>query len=150
MNNLLLLLILVMMLPVSASSDQVIPMSQHKSGTFYVDVIVADQPRQKFVVDTGASHVTISHRTLKKLLNKKQALFVRSMKGILADGSNIDVPVYKVTSLEIAGVCRFNDVEVAVIKSDTRSVLGLSVLSRAAPFVFNLSPPQLKLSNCPG
>ena len=133
---------------VNADSNKIVPMVKHVAATFYVSVTIADQPSEDFVVDTGASHVTISDKTLKKLLDKQQAIFVRSMKGILADGSSIDVPVYRISSLIIGNRCRFKDIEVAVIKGNARCVLGLSVLSQAAPFTFHTEPPQLQLSNC--
>jgi hypothetical protein len=40
------------------------------------------------------------------------------------------------------------EVEVAVFPGNTRQIVGLSVLTRAAPFVFSTNPPQLQLSNC--
>jgi len=144
----LLLLVLMHALTVSADSSRVIPMVKHKSATFYVGVTIGDLPSKEFVIDTGASHVTISRKTLQKLLNKKQAIFVRSMKGILANGASINVPVYKISSLNIGGGCQFKNVEVAVIERDVRGVLGLSALNRAAPFTFSVDPPQLQLSNC--
>jgi len=144
----LILLILSHTTLVAADSKMVVPMVQHSAATFYVNVTIADQISEEFVIDTGASHVTISDTTLEKLLNKQQATFVRLMTGVLADGSSIEVPVYRISSLKIGNNCRFKDVEVAVIEGGARCVLGLSVLSQAAPFTFYTEPPQLHLSNC--
>jgi len=144
----LFILILPSAITVSADSNVTIPMVKHSTATFYVSVTIGDQLSEEFVIDTGASHVTISDETLGKLLDKQQAVFMRSMTGILADGSSIKVPVYRISSLKVGSDCLFNDVEVAVIKGGARSVLGLSVLSRAAPFTFHTEPPQLQLSNC--
>jgi hypothetical protein len=41
------------------------------------------------------------------------------------------------------------DVETAVFDTK-RQILGLSVLNRAAPFIFSVDPPELVLSNCTG
>lgn len=148
MKKWLMLLIASFAMNASADSEYLIPMVQHDAATFYITVEIADQLSEEFVIDTGSSHVTITRETLSQLLEKNQATFVRSMTAILADGSNIDVPVYRVSSLNIGGHCRFENIEVAVIEGDTRCVLGLSVLSLAAPFTFHIEPPQLQLSNC--
>lgn len=148
MQKWLLLLLVFIAMNVSADSEHIIPMVRHDAATFYINVEIADQISEEFVIDTGSSHVTITRATLTKLLEKEQATFVRFMTAVLADGSNIDLPIYRVSSLNIGGNCRFENIEVAVIDGDTRCVLGLSVLSRAAPFTFHIEPPQLQLSNC--
>ena len=130
------------------ASEQLIPMVKHDAQTFYVNVKIADQLTEEFVIDTGASHVTISDTIIKKLLDNHQATFVRLMTGVLADGSTIEVPVYRVSRLKIGANCEFKDVEVAVIKGGARCVLGLSALRYAAPFTFHVDPPQIQLSNC--
>ncbi len=150
MRKLLFILLFGFSFNVLADSQQVIPMVQHDTATFYVKVKIADEISEEFVIDTGASHVTISRHTLNKLLKKDQATFIRSMVGVLADGTSIDVPVYRISRLDIGGTCHFENIEVAVIEGDARCVLGLSVLRQAAPFTFNLDPPQLELSHCSG
>jgi hypothetical protein len=40
------------------------------------------------------------------------------------------------------------DIEVTETPVNSRSLLGLTALKKAAPFTFLLSPNELKLSNC--
>lgn len=148
MRNLLFLLLLFFAMSVQAGSEQIISMVKHDTATFYVSVAIGDQPMQNFVVDTGASHVTITRGTLEALLDKQQAVFLRHMIGVLADGSSIEVPIYRISSLNIGGECRFENIEVAIMEGNVRCVLGLSVLNQAAPFTFKVDPPQIQLSGC--
>ena len=101
-----------------------------------------------FYVDTGSSITTINQPTLDRLIKQGLADYDRDLSGILADGSRLTVPVYRVASLNIGG-CVLRDVETAVFDTE-RQILGLSVLNRAAPFIFSIDPPELVLSNCAG
>ncbi len=100
------------------------------------------------MVDTGSSITTINQPTLDRLIEQGLANYDRDLSGILADGSRLTVPVYRVASLDIGG-CVLEDVETAVFDTN-RQILGLSVLNRAAPFIFSVDPPELVLSNCAG
>jgi hypothetical protein len=70
------------------------------------------------------------------------------MRGRLANGSEIDVPVYAIEALSVGGGCWLRDVEAAVFPGSTRAILGLNALQRTAPFIFSFEPPRLVLSNC--
>lgn len=131
-----------------AEPSHSIPIYKYEASTFYIDVSIAGAESEAYLIDTGASYVTISETTLADLLDKQQAKFVKNMGAMLADGSGIDVAVYRVSSLQIGDRCHFRDVEVAVIPGQARSVLGLSALRHAAPFMFSVDPPELKVSNC--
>ncbi|WP_126453462.1 retropepsin-like aspartic protease family protein [Sulfuriflexus mobilis] len=131
-----------------AESTQSIPIYKYEASTYYIDVSIADSESEAYLIDTGASYVTISETTLADLLDKDQAEFVRVMSAVLADGRGMDVPVYRVSSLQIGKHCHFSDVEVAVIPGEARCVLGLSALRQAAPFIFSIDPPELTVSNC--
>lgn len=131
-----------------AEPVQSIPIYKYEASTYYIDVSIAGAENEAYLIDTGASYVTISETTLADLLDKQQAEFVKNMGAVLADGSGIDVAVYRVSSLQIGDRCHFRDVEVAVIPGQARSVLGLSALRHAAPFMFSIDPPELKVSNC--
>lgn len=131
-----------------AEPVQSIPIYKYEASTYYIDVSIAGAEREAYLIDTGASYVTISDTTLADLLDNKQAEFVKIMSAVLADGSGIDVPVYRVSSLQIGNRCQFKNVEVAVLPGDARCVLGLSALRHAAPFMFSVDPPELKVSNC--
>ena len=121
--NWLWLLFLPYTLAVSAAPATVVPMVKYDAQTYYVNVTIGDAVSEEFVIDTGASHVTISDSTLKKLLANNQATFVRAMTGVLADGTNIDVPVYRIDHLKIGNQCSFHDIEVAVMQGNARCVL---------------------------
>ncbi len=143
-------LILISFLPqvLSAEPLQSIPIYKYEASTYYIDVSIAGAESEAYLIDTGASYVTINEDLLADLLDARQAEFVKIMSAVLADGSNIDVPVYRVNSLQIGNRCLFKDVEVAVIPGNPRCVLGLSALRHAAPFMFSVDPPELKVSNC--
>jgi hypothetical protein len=70
------------------------------------------------------------------------------MVRILADGSEMTVPVYFVGRIRIGDSCWLNDVEAAVFAGKSRQILGLSALRKTAPFIFSVDPPSLALSQC--
>lgn len=72
------------------------------------------------------------------------------MRGRLADGSELEVPVYSIDAISIGDACWLRDVEAAVFPGNTRPILGLNVLQRAAPFIFSFEPPRPVLSHCDG
>ncbi|GMR08828.1 MAG: hypothetical protein BMS9Abin26_1835 [Gammaproteobacteria bacterium] len=143
------LLLLVAGLPVGAAyTTMVVPMEERSTATFYIDVILPDVGNMSLMVDTGAAYMTINEDMLKTMEKKGHAVFVRELSARLADGSVRDYPVYKVSEINIGGKCVIQNVEVAVLPGNTRCMLGLSALRKAAPFEFSMDPPQLRLSNC--
>ncbi len=133
---------------VKAETITTVPMQDTGNSVFYVMVKVKGAGKMKFLVDTGAGYMTINEDTLSILKNKGLATYVKDLEGILADGSLIIVPVYKLASINIGGACEIRNVEAAVFPGATRGLLGLSALQRTAPFVFSVEPPALQLSNC--
>jgi predicted aspartyl protease len=131
-----------------ASNFQNIQIHQYSTSTYYVDVSVGEQQAEPFLIDTGASHVTVTNEIIEQLAKQGKAVYLRHLSAVLADGTSIDIPVYRVTTLRVGDMCAFQDVEVAVVPDGTRCVLGLSALKHAAPFVFSVDPPQLQVSNC--
>ena len=101
------------------------------------------------MVDTGSGYMTINEETLAALQSLEQASYLRSMQGILANGTEIKVPVYQLANLNIGGGCQLQNIEAAVFPGKTRQILGLNALKKAGPFIFSFEPPQLVLSNCP-
>jgi predicted aspartyl protease len=116
--------------------------------TFYISGQIGDMGPTDFMVDTGSSYMTINERTLARLRGSQQPQYLRELTGVLANGDQIRVPVYSLARVRIGELCLLEDIEVAVFPGDTRQILGLSALLKAAPFVFSTDPPQLKLSNC--
>ncbi len=136
-------------LPVSAAEfDAVIPMWTKGAATYYVGGEIEGLGPVEFMVDTGSGYLAIGEETLRRLEAQGRAEYVRDLTGVMADGSQRVVPVYRLSRVVIGGSCVLHDVEAAVFPGLTRNILGLNVLAQTAPFVFSLEPPRLVLSHC--
>ncbi len=124
-----------------------VTMSQQSAATFYVPGEIAGVGPVEFLVDTGSGYMVINQRTLDALASTGAARYVKPLRGILADGSTREVPVYALARMRI-GDCWLSDVEAAVFPGESRQILGLSALRKAAPFIFSVDPPALSLSGC--
>jgi predicted aspartyl protease len=133
---------------VIADSYKIIPMNQKRLATYYVQANMHGSGAVEFMVDTGAGYTTINQDTLEPLLRAGNAEYVGELTGVMADGSQHRLPVYLIKHLVLGDDCVLNNVEAAVFPSNTRMLLGLSALEKAAPFVFSTNPPRLSLSNC--
>ncbi len=133
----------------AAELDTTVPMRHGSAATYYVAGYVGGAGETEFMVDTGSGYVTINEVTLEALKDSDRAHYSRNLRGILADGRKLTVPVYVIRSLTIGENCRLRNVEAAVFPGATRQILGLSALKKAAPFTFSFDPPHLTLSNCP-
>lgn len=140
-------LILVSSPVLAGEFDVTVPMHDKGRATYYVNAQVADLGASEFMVDTGSGYVTINEQTLNALQERKQAQYVKELRAILANGSELVIPVYAINQLRIGG-CTIHNVEAAVFPARTRQILGLSALNKAAPFTFSVDPPELVLSNC--
>lgn len=118
------------------------------TGTYYVQGQYGQLAPINLLVDTGSSFSTIDEKTLEALESTGDATFVRSQHGILADGSKIEVPLYRIKNLSLGKVCLVKDIEVAVFPHSRRHILGLNVLAKLSPFSFSLEPPRLTLAGC--
>lgn len=132
-----------------ADGARLITLERHAElGTFYVHVAVAGQSLGAYLVDTGASYMTLTQEHLATLRSAGEASYLRDLEGRTADGRSMVVPLYRLTAITVDQGCVIRDVEAAVLPGSKRGLLGLSVLSKAAPFVFSMNPPSLELSNC--
>jgi predicted aspartyl protease len=125
-----------------------VPMYSKGASTYYIAGKIGNMPETEFMVDTGSSYMTINETTLSELQAEGSPRYLRNLKGILANGDVLNVPVYKITNVRIGQECLLEEVDVAVFPGNTRQILGLSALSKTAPFIFSTQPPQLQLSNC--
>ena len=125
-----------------------IPMTTQGSRTFYISAKLAGLETTEFMVDTGSSYMTINQVTLERLQTRGQAEYLRNLTGVLANGDEMVVPVYRVPRIILGNRCELLDIEAAVFPGRTRQILGLNVLGKASPFVFSVDPPRLTLSNC--
>lgn len=133
----------------AADFDIRIPMRNGGAATFYVNGHVEGAGPADFMVDTGSGYLTINEKTLKALQHSERATYSRDLRGVLADGRELVVPVYVIERITIGGRCQLENVEAAVFPGTTRQILGLNALRKASPFAFSFDPPSLALSNCP-
>ncbi len=131
-----------------AAPLQTIPMNQKRLATYYIEANMHGSGAVEFMVDTGAGYTTINEHTLSLLKQAGNADYVGELTGVMADGSEHRLPVYRIKRLVLGKDCVLNNVEAAVFPQKTRMLLGLSALRKAAPFVFSTNPPSLSLSNC--
>lgn len=125
-----------------------VPMVRKGAATFYVQGDIGGYGNVEMLVDTGAGYTTINQATLQVLQKNGNAEYVKELTGIMADGSRLTVPVYRIKTLTLGASCTLHDVDAAVFPKRTRMLLGLTALEKAAPFVFSTNPPSLVLSNC--
>lgn len=125
-----------------------VPMYSKGASTYYIAGKIGNMPETEFMVDTGSSYMTINEATLSELQANGSPRYLRDLKGRLANGDVLSVPVYTITNVRIGEECLLDEVDVAVFPGKTRQILGLSALSKTAPFIFSTQPPQLQLSHC--
>lgn len=132
----------------AADFDSNVPMHEKGAATYYVNGEIAGVGAVDLMVDTGSGYMTINEETLGILQKSGSVAYVKELSGILADGSRMTVPVYRLSQVRIGPSCTLYDVEAAVFPGKTRQILGLSALRQASPFIFSMNPPKLVLSNC--
>ena len=140
---------LALFLSLTAAADTTnVPMRQGGATTFYIEASIGDLAAQDFMVDTGSGYMTINEVTLAELQQRNQAHYQRDLRGVLANGNEILVPLYRLSRLAIGG-CLLENVDAAVFPGKTRQILGLNALMQAGNFSFSFNPPQLALTDCP-
>lgn len=132
----------------AAEFAQHVPMEHRGASTFYVDGAIEGFGETQFLVDTGAGYTTINQSALEVLKAKGTATYLRDLRGVMADGSRLVVPLYMISGITIGNNCAIQQVEAAVFPGTTRFILGLNALGRVSPFVFSMEPPSLRLSGC--
>lgn len=130
-----------------ASGFTPVPMKEKGTATYYITAKVAGH-EVDLLVDTGAGYSTLNKKLINKLRQSGHARKIGKIEAVLANGSFCELPVYRIASINLGGKCIIKDVEVAETPSNSRSLLGLTALKKAAPFTFSLSPDELQLSNC--
>ena len=130
-----------------ASEFTNVPMKRKGTATYYITAEVAGH-HVDLLVDTGAGYSTLNKQLIKKLKRSGYAHKIGAIEAVLANGSVCELPVYRIRSINLGGNCILKDIEIAETPANSRSLLGLTALRKAAPFTFSLSPDELKLSNC--
>ena len=129
-------------------SSNSVPMRDKGAATYYIDGHISGFGNTEFMVDTGSGYTTINENTLKILSANGNATYLKKLKGILADGTEKIVSVYRISTLKIGNKCELHDVEAAILPGDTRHILGLNTLKKTGSFTFSFEPPTLTLDAC--
>ncbi len=124
-----------------------VPLAASGSGSFTVSATIGGV-QEDFLLDTGASMVTVSADLMKKMKRMGGVEKVGRVGARMASGKIEALDVYRVDSFEIAAGCDLGPIDVAVLRSGKRSLLGMSVLQMAAPFTISMTPPALGLGTC--
>ncbi|GAB3274177.1 retropepsin-like aspartic protease family protein [Parahaliea aestuarii] len=124
-----------------------LPLARSGAGTLTISAEVGGQ-HAEFLVDTGAGMVTISRELFEALEDTGELREVRRVALRLANNRVRPVPVYAVEHFRLGQHCDLGPVEVAVLGKGSRNLLGLSALTRAAPFALDTRNPTLFLSQC--
>lgn len=102
----------------------------------------------EFLLDTGASMVTVSASLFNQIRSHDSVVKVRRVGARLASGKVEALDVYRIERFTLGNNCELGPVEVAVLQRGTRNLLGMNALQQAAPFAISTSPPSLGLSHC--
>ena len=126
----------------------IIPMQEKSARTFYVEARLGGFGKSEFMVDTGSGYTVINEQTLESLKKSGKATYVKDLLGLLADGSEKRVQVYRLSSFSLSDSCKIRDIEVAIFPGSTRHILGLNTLRKMGAFEFSFAPPQLVFKQC--
>lgn len=132
----------------AANLSTVIPLKDKGASTYYIDGVIEGYGNSEFMVDTGSGYTTINQDTLNILKAAGRAIYIKKLRGILADGTEKIVPVYRISKLQIGATCEISNIEAAIFPGNTRHIIGMNTLKKAGSFTFSFSPPTLTLGNC--
>jgi predicted aspartyl protease len=130
------------------SVEQLIPMQASVASTYYINTEILGAGQHSMLVDTGSAYSVINEETLAYLSSNGQAKFIKQLRGRMADGSERIVPLYRIAAMNLVGNCLIKDVDVAIMNGNSRQIIGISTLMRAAPFGMSFDPPVLSLNQC--
>jgi hypothetical protein len=145
------LLVTLMLLAPWAMADSAryqIPIQTQGAHTYYVASSLPGVGESLMLVDTGSGYSVINEDTLAVLMANGEAEFLRNLKAVMADGGQRIVPLYRVSQITLGDGCVIRDIEAAVLPSNSRMILGIHTLQKAAPFGLSFDPPTLSLSQC--
>jgi predicted aspartyl protease len=129
------------------AGQEAIPLAAVSAGTYYVKASLDRLVETDMLFDTGSGYVSLSHATFEHIKDEPGTVFQRYIKGVMADGKALKVPVYIIAELKLSEHCVLHDIEVAVFRNATRDILGLSALRQMQPLTLQLEPPVLT-ANC--
>ncbi len=129
-------------------TSQTVPMQERGASTYYIPGFIDGYGDTEFMVDTGSGYTTINEQTLSVLKTNGKAVYSKQLIGILADGTEKVVSVYRISSLSLGGKCELSNVEAAIFPGKTRQILGLNALRKVGQFTFSFEPPSLSMEHC--
>lgn len=140
--------LLLAFLPLWAEAGAVaIPLEAAATGTYYVKAGLNAAVETQLLLDTGSGYVSLSNKTFERMTAGAHPRPERTITGVLADGKEVSVPIYRLAELKLGSDCILHDVEVAVFRNGARDILGLNALKQMQPFTLQLDPPLLS-ANC--
>lgn len=125
-----------------------IALESQGSQTFYIDSMIHGAGEARLLVDTGSGYSVINQDTLTALQEKGHARYIKSLRGIMANGTSEVVPLYEISAITLGEQCVVRNVRAAVFPNTSRQILGISTLLKTAPFEISVSPPMLRLTGC--
>ncbi|MEM1112297.1 MAG: retropepsin-like aspartic protease [Pseudomonadota bacterium] len=126
-----------------------VPLAATHSGGYVVEARLSEVSGQ-FLLDTGASMITLNRDFFEQVRKAGEAKKMRQVVARFASGKTQTMDVYQVERFTLGAHCEIGPIEVAVMKRGGRNLLGMNALTQAAPFTVSLSPPALGLSRCAG
>ena len=124
-----------------------VPLSQSGSGSMTVIADIGDV-ESEFLLDTGASMVTVSRELFEQVRDLEGAVKVRQVGARLASGKLQLMDVYEVRHFLLGDNCDLGPLEIGVLERGGRHLLGMNALQSAAPFAIFTTPPALAISSC--
>ena len=126
--------------------QRTVPLQPSGSGSFTVTATLAGVEAD-FLLDTGASMVTLTRDVFEQVRARGGVSEAGQVAARTASGRLETLYTYRVEKFTL-GECQLGPLEVAVLKRGGRNLLGMSALSRSAPFAVSTTPPALGLSHC--
>ena len=128
-------------------AEQRLPMTTLASGNLALHAYLSSALETDLLFDTGSGYVSLSKSSFKHIEAQPGTTFERHIRGKLANGAALSVPIYKVRELRLSGECVLRDIEVAVFPHADRDILGINALRQLQPFTVEMEPPAL-VANC--
>ena len=110
-----------------------IALESQGSQTFYIDSMIHGAGEARLLVDTGSGYSVINQETLTALQEKGHARYLKSLKGIMANGTSQVVPLYEISAITLGEKCVIRNVRAAVFANAERQILGLSLIHISEP-----------------
>ncbi|NDW22659.1 retroviral-like aspartic protease family protein [Alteromonas hispanica] len=140
------MLVCLFLMSINASANSFL-LTSSGGGTLYLQSSDEEQRVFNYLIDTGSSLTILNKATFKAFKSEQSVKQEGVVIAKLANGRKQKVKLYTIPLLTLSADCHFENVKVAVMDNQ-HNILGMEVLSRAAPFGIQMSPPTLTLNQC--